>query len=142
MVNGANERAHAASCDTQITQIFLSFGFAQVYQFAFDLRAPPRLLGETEDLAQPQPGALRRHQPVRAPLADPRQIRDRDCVLLCTNGLTDFVDDASLVEILDRRGSVEDRCVALGDKAVKRGALHANNGARKKARAARLRKGA
>jgi small subunit ribosomal protein S20 len=28
------------------------------------------------------------------------------------------------------------------DKAVKRGALHANNGARKKARAARLRKGA
>jgi small subunit ribosomal protein S20 len=33
------------------------------------------------------------------------------------------------------------RLVQLIDKAVKRGALHANNGARKKSRAARLRKG-
>ncbi len=32
--------------------------------------------------------------------------------------------------------------VSTIDKAVKRGALHANNGARKKSRAARLRKGA
>jgi small subunit ribosomal protein S20 len=31
--------------------------------------------------------------------------------------------------------------VSLIDKAVKRGALHRNNGARKKARAARLRQG-
>ena len=34
------------------------------------------------------------------------------------------------------------RLVQLVDKAVKRGALHRNNGARKKSRAARLRKGA
>jgi small subunit ribosomal protein S20 len=33
------------------------------------------------------------------------------------------------------------RLVQLIDKAVKRGALHANNGARKKSRAARIRKG-
>ena len=33
------------------------------------------------------------------------------------------------------------RLVQLIDKAVKRGALHRNNGARKKSRAARLRKG-
>ena len=34
------------------------------------------------------------------------------------------------------------RLVQLIDKAVKRGALHRNNGARKKSRAARLRRGA
>jgi small subunit ribosomal protein S20 len=34
------------------------------------------------------------------------------------------------------------RLVKLIDKAVKRGALHRNNGARKKSRAARLRRGA
>jgi small subunit ribosomal protein S20 len=34
------------------------------------------------------------------------------------------------------------RLIQLIDKAVKRGALHRNNGARKKARAARLRRGA
>ena len=34
------------------------------------------------------------------------------------------------------------RLVSLIDKAVKRGALHANNGARKKARAARVRRAA
>jgi small subunit ribosomal protein S20 len=34
------------------------------------------------------------------------------------------------------------RLVSLIDKAVKRGALHRNNGARKKARAERLRRGA
>ena len=34
------------------------------------------------------------------------------------------------------------RLVQLIDKAIKRGAIHRNNGARKKARAARLRRGA
>ena len=43
----------------------------------------------------------------------------------------------------DERADAEHRqLVQLIDKAVKRGALHRNNGARKKARAARLRKSA
>lgn len=42
----------------------------------------------------------------------------------------------------DARADAEQRhLVRLIDKAVKRGALHRNNGARKKARAARLRAG-
>jgi small subunit ribosomal protein S20 len=36
----------------------------------------------------------------------------------------------------------QQRLVQLIDKAIKRGAIHRNNGARKKARAARLRRGA
>jgi small subunit ribosomal protein S20 len=44
-------------------------------------------------------------------------------------------DDAETAEAEHRR------LVALIDKAVKRGALHRNNGARKKSRAARLRAG-
>ena len=45
-------------------------------------------------------------------------------------------DDAEQIEAEHRR------LVQLIDKAVKRGALHRNTGARKKARAARVRKGA
>jgi small subunit ribosomal protein S20 len=44
-------------------------------------------------------------------------------------------DDAETAEAEHRK------LVALIDKAVKRGALHRNNGARKKSRAARLRAG-
>jgi small subunit ribosomal protein S20 len=48
---------------------------------------------------------------------------------------------AAVAEGDDERADAEQRrLVQLVDKAVKRGALHRNNGARKKARAARLRK--
>ena len=40
----------------------------------------------------------------------------------------------------DAAGTEHQRLVSTIDKAVKRGALHRNNGARKKSRAARLRK--
>ena len=50
---------------------------------------------------------------------------------------------AAVAEGDDERADTEHRrLVQLVDKAVKRGALHRNNGARKKARAARLRGGA
>jgi small subunit ribosomal protein S20 len=49
---------------------------------------------------------------------------------------------AAVAEGDDERADAEQkRLVQLIDKAVKRGALHRNNGARKKSRAARLRKG-
>jgi len=49
---------------------------------------------------------------------------------------------AAVAEGDDERANAEhQRLVQLIDKAVKRGALHRNNGARKKSRAARLRKG-
>jgi small subunit ribosomal protein S20 len=48
---------------------------------------------------------------------------------------------AAVAEGDDERADVEHRqLIKLIDKAVKRGALHRNNGARKKSRAARLRK--
>jgi small subunit ribosomal protein S20 len=50
--------------------------------------------------------------------------------------------EAAVAEGDDERATTEHReLVSLIDKAVKRGALHRNNGARKKARAARLRRG-
>jgi small subunit ribosomal protein S20 len=50
--------------------------------------------------------------------------------------------EAAVAEGDDTRADVEHRqLVKLIDKAVKRGALHRNNGARKKSRAARLRRG-
>ena len=50
---------------------------------------------------------------------------------------------AAVAEGDDERADAEHRHLEqLIDKAVKRGALHRNNGARKKARAARLRKSA
>jgi small subunit ribosomal protein S20 len=50
--------------------------------------------------------------------------------------------EAAVAEGDDARADAEHRqLVKLIDKAVKRGALHRNNGARKKSRAARLRRG-
>ena len=49
---------------------------------------------------------------------------------------------AAVAEGDDERAETEHRqLIKLIDKAVKRGALHRNNGARKKSRAARLRRG-
>ncbi len=39
MIDGANERAHAAAGHAEVAQIFLRFRFAQIDQLAFDLRA-------------------------------------------------------------------------------------------------------
>jgi small subunit ribosomal protein S20 len=51
--------------------------------------------------------------------------------------------EAAVIEGDDTRAEAEHRqLIKLIDKAVKRGALHRNNGARKKSRAARLRRGA
>ena len=50
---------------------------------------------------------------------------------------------AAVTEGDDERADAEHRrLIQLIDKSVKRGALHRNNGARKKARAARMRRGA
>ena len=50
--------------------------------------------------------------------------------------------EAAVAEGDDERAEADHRhLVKLIDKAVKRGALHRNNGARKKSRAARLRRG-
>jgi small subunit ribosomal protein S20 len=50
--------------------------------------------------------------------------------------------EAAVAECDDEKADAEHRqLVKLVDKAVKRGALHRNNGARKKSRAARLRRG-
>ena len=50
---------------------------------------------------------------------------------------------AAVAEGDDERAEADHRrLVQLIDKAVKRGALHRNNGARKKSRAARIRRGA
>jgi small subunit ribosomal protein S20 len=51
--------------------------------------------------------------------------------------------EAAVAEGDDERADAEHRqLIKLIDKAVKRGALHRNNGARKKSRAARLRRSA
>lgn len=51
--------------------------------------------------------------------------------------------EAAIAEGDEERANAEHRqLISLIDKAVKRGALHRNNGARKKSRAAKLRQGA
>jgi serine/threonine protein phosphatase PrpC len=48
-------------------------------------------------------------------------LADRDQVLLCTDGLTDMVDDATIAAILSKSDSVQDACQALIEKALKNG---------------------
>jgi serine/threonine protein phosphatase PrpC len=49
------------------------------------------------------------------------ELRGEDCVLLCTNGLTDVVDDKSATAVLGMRTSLDERCGALVDLALARG---------------------
>lgn len=49
------------------------------------------------------------------------ELRGEDCVLLCTNGLSDVVDDKSAAAVLGRRASLDERCAALVDLALARG---------------------
>lgn len=44
-----------------------------------------------------------------------------DCVLLCTNGLSDVVDDESAAAVLRMRAPLDERCRALVDLALARG---------------------
>jgi len=49
------------------------------------------------------------------------ELRGEDCVLLCTNGLSDVVDEQSAAALLGRRASLDERCGALVDLALARG---------------------
>jgi protein phosphatase len=55
--------------------------------------------------------------------ADVQQVplRDGDQVLLCTDGLTDRVDDAAIAAALQRAGTASDACQALVELALARG---------------------
>ena len=46
---------------------------------------------------------------------------DGDTILLCTNGLTDAVDDAAIADVLRLHGAPDDQCRALVDLAVASG---------------------
>ena len=50
------------------------------------------------------------------------RLQPDDCLLVCTNGLTDVVDDESVRAILLQPGDLEERCQALIDLALSRGA--------------------
>jgi serine/threonine protein phosphatase PrpC len=50
------------------------------------------------------------------------RLQPEDCVLICTNGLTDVVDDETIASILRQPGSVDERCQALVDLALSRNA--------------------
>ena len=49
------------------------------------------------------------------------ELRGEDCVLLCTNGLSDVVDDKSAAAVLGMRAPLDERCGALVDLALARG---------------------
>jgi PPM family protein phosphatase len=49
------------------------------------------------------------------------QLVNNDCVLLCTNGLTDMVDDEAISEVLASRRTAREQCDHLVDMALARG---------------------
>jgi protein phosphatase len=49
------------------------------------------------------------------------KLQNGDCVLLCTNGLTDVVDNEGLTGILSQAGTLDEQCLALVELALARG---------------------
>lgn len=58
-----------------------------------------------------------------APAIEVDQFRllDGDCVMLCTNGLTDMIDDARIAEILSQRRAPDEQCRMLIEMANRAG---------------------
>ena len=48
-------------------------------------------------------------------------LRDGDCILLCTNGLTDMIEDARIADVLAQRRAPDDQCAILIDLANRAG---------------------
>jgi len=48
-------------------------------------------------------------------------LQDRDQILVCTNGITDVVDDVAIADLFDSHRPVEECCATLVDLAVKAG---------------------
>jgi protein phosphatase len=59
------------------------------------------------------------------PLVEVEQFRlkHRDCVLLCTNGLTDMIDDSKIAEVLALRRAPSEQCAILTDLANQQGGV-------------------
>jgi protein phosphatase len=49
------------------------------------------------------------------------EVMDDDCVLLCTNGLTDMVEDDAIADVLSARRSADEQCELLVEMALARG---------------------
>ena len=49
------------------------------------------------------------------------QLKDGDCVLLCTNGLTDMIDDDRIAEVLALRREPGEQCATLVELANRAG---------------------
>lgn len=49
------------------------------------------------------------------------KLEDGDCVLLCTDGLTEMIPDSEILAVLTNEGKSEDHCRALVDKALDAG---------------------
>jgi len=57
------------------------------------------------------------------PTVDVRSVHllDADCVLLCTDGLTEMIDDGRIASLLAERRAVDEQCRLLLDHALERG---------------------
>src|SRR5262249_28186218 len=61
-----------------------------------------------------------RGEPVQADVQHAR-LKDGDQVLLCTDGLTEMVDDGAIASILREAPTADDACEALVERALKGG---------------------
>ena len=66
---------------------------------------------------------MRSARPAAIPLVEIErfQLMDGDCVLLCTNGLTDMIDDTRIAEVLALRREPGQQCDTLIDMANRAG---------------------
>jgi protein phosphatase len=48
-------------------------------------------------------------------------LKDADRLMLCTNGLTDSLDDESIADVLCRRRQPKEECRSLVERALERG---------------------
>ena len=90
-------------------------------QLVRDTRPPLAVGAHTEDLGPILADALGASGESPAVEVEQFRLMNGDCVLLCTNGLTDVVDDDRIAEVLSLRRKPSEQCAILTDLANREG---------------------
>ena len=84
-----------------------------IKQHVSDTRKPSPIEGRAQDLCHILTDAVGANGSVASVEVEQFRLMNGDCVLLCTNGLTDVVDDDRIAEVLALRRKPSDLCAIL-----------------------------
>jgi protein phosphatase len=104
--------------DGELTQLTVDHTLEERMHYS---RKPQSLEAGSQDLGHILTDAIGGRQGAPEIVIERYTLKDGDRLLLCTNGLTDSLDDESIADVLCRRRRPEEECRSLVELALQRG---------------------